>query len=92
MNLLRKTTFFKSYSLNVRQDVIVNPRRDDNASHVVLTQIPSYMLKPTWMFMDRMITPINVHSSYKRNIVYKTWQQTVTDTDVTIKKNWFSML
>ena len=34
------------------------------------------MLRPTCMFMDRMIAPINVHSiAYKLKIVYKTWQQ-----------------
>ena len=37
----------------------VDPRRDDDAS-----PMSSYrcMLRPTWMFMDRMIAPINVHS------------------------------
>ena len=40
-----------------KQDV--DPRRDDDAS-----PMSSYrcMLRPTWMFMDRMIAPINVHS------------------------------
>ena len=37
----------------------VDPRRDDDAS-----PMSSYrcMLRPTRMFMDRMIAPINVHS------------------------------
>ena len=37
----------------------VDPRRDDDAS-----PMSSYrcMLRPTSMFMDRMIAPINVHS------------------------------
>ena len=37
----------------------VDPRRDDDAS-----PMSSYrcMLRPTWMFMDRMIASINVHS------------------------------
>ena len=31
----------------------------------------TYMLRPTWMFMDSMIGPINVHSTYKLKIVSK---------------------
>ena len=43
----------KAYELDV------DPRRDDDASSVL-----SYMcvLRPTWMFMNRMIAPINVQS------------------------------
>ena len=37
----------------------VDPRRDDNASPMSPYRC---MLRPTCMFMDRMIAPINVHS------------------------------
>ena len=54
------------------RELDVNPRRDDDAS-----PMSSYrcMLRPTWMFMDRMIAPINVGTQHKQNIVYVTWQQ-----------------
>ena len=37
----------------------VDPRRDDKASPMSSNRC---MLRPSWMFMDRMIAPINVHS------------------------------
>ena len=42
-----------------KQKLDVDPQRDDDAS-----PMSSYgcMLRPTWMFMNRMIAPINVHS------------------------------
>ena len=37
----------------------VDPRRDDDASPMSLYRC---MLRPTWMFIDRMIAQNNVHS------------------------------
>ena len=33
------------------------------------------MLRHRWIFMDSMIPPINMYSSYKLKMIYKTWQQ-----------------
>ena len=54
----------------------VDSQRDEDES-----PMSSYrcMLRPTWMFMDKMIAPINVHITYKLKIVYKTWQQKHSD-------------
>ena len=45
--------------LEIKEKLDVDPRRDYDAS-----PMSSYrcMLRPTWMFLDRMIAPINVHS------------------------------
>ena len=41
--------------------------------HVVNTD--SYMLKPTWMFLDCIRKQTYQCAQYKVKIVYKTWQQ-----------------
>ena len=50
----------------------VDLRRDDDAS-----PLSSYrwLLRPTWMFMDRMIVRTNQCAQYNLKIVYKTWQK-----------------
>ena len=55
----KKEMEWNSQIANKRKQLDVDPRRDDDAS-----PMSSYrcMLRPTWMFMDRMIAPINVHS------------------------------
>ena len=51
--------FIYILGVTIIYELDVDPRRDDDAS-----PMSSYrcMLRPTWMFMDRMIAPINVHS------------------------------
>ena len=59
------TKFQKDHTIN---KLDVDHQRDDDAS---LMSSYGCMLRPTCMFMDRMIAPINVHSSYELKIVYK---------------------
>ena len=40
----------------------VNPRKDNDASSKLSYSIGACWVRHSWMFMDRMIAPINVHS------------------------------
>ena len=50
------------YLTNINNKLDVDPQRDDDASPM---SSYGYMLRPTCMFMDRMIAPIIVQSISK---------------------------
>ena len=69
--MIRQKTFVKKKKKRKKKPVYnfynfkldVDPRRDENASPMSSSRC---MLRPTCMFMDRMIAPINVHSISKK--------------------------